>query len=284
MNQQNHNSFSAAIAVLGVGAPDAKVAAAKAAAEAWRRGALQVRVDALAAPPARPARPGRPILVAPGDVRRRRLGSPAGHVALLHAVAHIEFNAIDLAFDMAARFAPAIAAAGLDVAAFIGDWFAIGADETRHFCLIRRRLKTLGADYGDLPAHDGLWEAAEATADDVLARLAVAPMALEARGLDVTPGMIERLAAAGDGESAAALGVIYREEIGHVGAGARWFEAVCAARRLAPQPTFRRLVETRFKSALKPPFNHDARARAGLARTYYAFDDSPATTNPTARG
>lgn len=220
-------------------------------------------------PPVRPARPHRPALVAPGQVPRRRLGSLQGRVALLHALAHIEFNAIDLGLDMAARFTGVIKAEGLDANAFAADWVRIAADEARHFELLESRLRAFGASYGDLPAHDGLWTAAEATSADPLARLAVAPMALEARGLDVTPTMIERLHAAGDPESAAILEVIHREEVGHVAAGVRWFEALCLVRRLEPEATFRRLVAEHLAGGLKPPFNAAARAAAGFAPAYY---------------
>lgn len=220
-------------------------------------------------PPERPARPLKPDLVAPGDVPRRRLGSPEGKAALLHAVAHIEFNAIDLAFDMAARFASQIEADGLDAAAFVADWIRIGGEEARHFSMVCARLEAFGFAYGDLPAHDGLWRAAEDTSGDVLARLAIAPLVLEARGLDVTPEMMNRLRAAGDEESAAVLDVIYREEVGHVACGKRWFYAVCAARGLDPAGAFHALREAHFAGRLKPPFNHEARGRAGLPRSFY---------------
>ncbi len=152
-----------------------------------------------------------------------RLGSVQGRAALLHAVAHIEFNAINLAFDMAVRFAREADQLSLELREFVGDWIRVGGDEARHFGLIAARLKELGFRYGDFPAHDGLWEAAENTADNFLARLAVAPLILEARGLDVTPGMIRRLEGAGDNSSASILKVIYTDEIGHVACGERWF-------------------------------------------------------------
>ncbi len=220
--------------------------------------------------PHRPARPARPLLVPPGDVPRRRLGAPAGRVALLHALAHIEFNAIDLAFDMAARFAPAVDALRLDARAFIRDWVRIGAEEARHFQVLADRLASYGAAYGDLPAHDGLWSAAERTSGDVLARLAIAPMVLEARGLDVTPAMAERLAEAGDAESAAAVRLIYEEEIGHVAAGVSWFESICERRNAVPEAAFKALLGTYFAGGLKPPFNDNARQRAGLRLDFYA--------------
>ena len=220
-------------------------------------------------PPDRPARPRHPVLLPPSQVQRRGLGSSEGRAALLHAVAHIEFNAIDLAFDMAVRFAPAIAEAGLDADVFIRDWIRVGGEEARHFRLIEDRLDALGRHYGDLPAHDGLWEAAETTHHDALSRLVVAPLILEARGLDVTPDMIERLLAVGDKESAAALEIIYTEEVGHVACGKHWFDSLCAARGLNPADTFQNLRQDCFRGQLKPPFNHKARDKAGLPRSFY---------------
>jgi uncharacterized ferritin-like protein (DUF455 family) len=219
-----------------------------------------------AAPPLRPARRDRPPLLPPRDMKRRRnLGSPAGRIALIHALAHIELNAIDLGWDIIARFA------GEDLPReFFDDWVGVAAEEVEHFALLDGRLAALGAAYGDLPAHDGLWEAASNTAHDLLARLAVVPLVLEARGLDVTPEMMRRLECAGDPESAAILDRIYRDEIGHVAVGARWFERLCAARGLDPAATFRDLVSRHFTGALKPPFNHAARAAAGMPSEYYA--------------
>ena len=176
------------------------------------------------------------------------------------------------AFDMAARFHGSIADKGLDGAAFLGDWIRIGEEEARHFGLIEARLADYGAAYGDLPAHDGLWEAAEATAHDALARLAIAPMVLEARGLDVTPGMIDRLTGAGDQKSAGVLQTIYDDEIGHVRAGEKWFHAICMANGEEPTAMFRALRARYFAGALKPPFNHAARAAAGMDRAYYEDD------------
>jgi uncharacterized ferritin-like protein (DUF455 family) len=184
-------------------------------------------------------------------------------------VAHIEFNAIDLAFDMVARFSGDARFSKAERHAFITDWIGVGDDEARHFLLLRERLAALGSDYGDLPAHDGLWSAAEATADDLAGRLAVAPMVLEARGLDVTPGMIERLKSAGDPDSAAALTVIYTEEIAHVAAGRRWFEAVCKADGEEPEARFQALVRRYFRGDLKRPFNTPARDRAGIPQDWY---------------
>ena len=218
-----------------------------------------------AVPPSRPARPLRPLLLPPRDMpKRRNFGSPTGRLALLHALAHIELNAIDLAWDIVARFA------GADLPReFYDDWVGVAAEEAEHFALLADRLEVLGGCYGALPAHDGLWEAAAATANDVLARLAVVPLVLEARGLDVTPEMRLRLERAGDAESAAILERIYRDEIGHVAVGVRWFERLCRAHGLDPAATYRDRVRGYFAGALKPPFNREARDRAGFSAAYY---------------
>ena len=248
--------------VLLAAEPQAKVKAARAAARAWRRGALAHDFDA--AMPERPARPGRPFLLPPSLMpRRKRAGSERSRIAMLHALAHIEFGAIDLAFDMAGRF-------GADFPrAFAGDWISVGADEAMHFALLDRRLKTLGSEYGALPAHDGLWEAAAATAHDPLARLAVVPMVLEARGLDVTPAIVAGFERAGDARSAAILSRIYRDEIRHVAIGTSWFKSGCESRGFAPVPHWQNLIRTHFRGTVKPPFNDSARDEAGLSRDFY---------------
>ncbi len=251
-----------AIAVLAASAPADKVALSRAAAQAWRAGGLAV---GSATPPDRPARPAQPALKAPRDMpRRRAAGTRGSRVALLHAVAHIELNAIDLAWDIVARFT----GDGLP-RAFYDDWVAVATEEARHFGLLRERLSAFGAAYGDLPAHGGLWEAAEATADDLAARLAVVPLVLEARGLDVTPAMIERLRSAGDTASVSMLDIIYRDEIGHVAIGRRWFGFVCARQGRNPEAAYHDHVRKRFKGLIKPPFNTAARDAAGLTAGYY---------------
>ncbi len=259
---------AAALAVLQAAGTEEKCAAAMAAR-------ASSGPEPPLAPPARPARPAEPPLILPRDAPRRRLGSVEGRIALLHALAHIELNAVDLAFDIALRFADEAAAAGLDAQAFVAEWFKVGCEEAAHFLMLDNRLRALDARYGALPAHDGLWEAAEATADSLLARLAIAPMVLEARGLDVTPGMADRLAAAGDFESARALETIYADEIGHVAVGVRWFEALCAVRGLDPRETFAGLVESRFRGRPKPPFNAPGRRTAGMDPDYYARWNDP---------
>jgi uncharacterized ferritin-like protein (DUF455 family) len=250
------------VAILTTADPAAKAAASLVVAAAWSAGALAL---GRAVPPPRPVRPERPLLRPPKEmVRRRSFGSQAGRIALIHALAHIELNAIDLAWDLVARFAGTGLPRG-----FFDDWVKVAAEEACHFELLAGRLAELGAGYGDLPAHDGLWEAAAATADDLLARLAVVPLVLEARGLDVTPEMVARLERVGDAESAEILRRIYRDEIGHVATGLRWFDRLCVARGLSPEAVFQDRVRRFFKGELKPPFNHQARAAAGFPRHYY---------------
>jgi uncharacterized ferritin-like protein (DUF455 family) len=253
-------------AVLLAADPYTKVRTARAAARAWRRGELAHAFDTLM--PDRPARPDRPELLPASQMPKRgRGGSERGRTAMLHALAHIEFGAIDLAFDIVGRFGAQFPPA------FADDWIGVGADEAMHFVLLDRRLKAMGSFYGALPAHDGLWEAAEETADDALARLAVVPMVLEARGLDVTPATVARFEAAGDARSAAILNRIYRDEIRHVRAGTTWFGNLCEARGIAPVAEWKRLVGTHFRGAIKPPFNDSARDEAGLSREFYAGVD-----------
>jgi uncharacterized ferritin-like protein (DUF455 family) len=183
---------------------------------------------------------------------------------MLHALAHIEFVAIDLAVDLLGRFGDRFPRG------FVDDWIAVAADEAMHFALLDRRLRTLGSHYGALPAHAGLWEAAAATADDPLARLAIVPMVLEARGLDVTPATVTRFRAQGDAASAKILERIYIDEIRHVSAGTVWFNWMCDELGFAPAPTWQTLVKSRFRGVLKPPFNDSARRDAGLTQEYYA--------------
>jgi uncharacterized ferritin-like protein (DUF455 family) len=238
-----------------------KVALSSETAARWRTGAI--REIGRNAPPDRPARLARPPLLAPRDMPKRR-GGKIGRVALLHALAHIELNAIDLAWDIIARFA------GDELPRqFHDDWVTVAAEEARHHALLAERLAALGAAYGDLPAHDGLWQAAQATAHDLLARLAVVPLVLEARGLDVTPAMIARLDQAGDAASAGVLRIIYADEIGHVATGQRWFHWLALRRGVEPAATWQALVRRSFAGTLKPPFNRSGRDAAGLPAHFY---------------
>jgi uncharacterized ferritin-like protein (DUF455 family) len=252
----------AACRALGTADPAAKTEAAHAMARDWRTGGMAVGDTA---PPDRPARPARPELRPPREMPKRGRGmSMAGRIALLHALAHIELNAIDLACDLIARFTAQKLPPG-----FYDDWVTVADEEATHFELLCGRLEALGAAYGDLPAHDGLWEAAEATRADLPARIAVVPLVLEARGLDVTPQIIASLTRAGDAESTAVLERIYADEIGHVAAGRRWFDWLCDRAGAEPAATWQSLVRKHFRGALKPPFNTEARERAGLPAAFY---------------
>ena len=253
----------AARAVLLTPDPHDKRRAARALARAWRRGELDHRCDTPM--PGQPAWPAVPELLAPSQMpRRRKGGSERGRIAMLHALAHIEFVAIDLAVDLVGRFG------GAFPRGFVDDWLGVAADEAMHFALLDRRLRALGSHYGALPAHTGLWEAAAATADDALARLAIVPMVLEARGLDVTPATVDRFRAVGDEASARILSRIYKDEIRHVRAGTAWFGWLCDERGFTVVETWQSLVKSRFRGILKPPFNDSARRDAGLTQEYYA--------------
>ena len=213
----------------------------------------------------RPGRLDRPVLVSPNDVPKRKItGAPEGRRALLHAIAHIELNAVNLALDVAVRY--------WDVPMpdeFFREWIGVADDEAKHFLLLNDRLQALDGSYGDLPAHNGLWESAIATKGDILARLAVVPMVLEARGLDVTPMMIEKFTQVGDLETVEALKIIYEDEIGHVAVGRRWFEHVADERGLDHETTWHELVRTHFHGQVKRPFNKPARSEAGMRPEYY---------------
>jgi uncharacterized ferritin-like protein (DUF455 family) len=242
--------------------PRAKAMATRQVARDWRLGRLAFAFDA--AMPDRPARPPTPELLPPNRMPKRGRGnSERGRIALWHALAHIEFVAIDLALDMAGRF-------GADMGeAFVGDFLKVAADEAMHFALLERHLATLGSHYGALPAHDGLWESAHETRHDVAARLAVVPMVLEARGLDVTPATLDRVRAAGDWRGARILERILDDEIRHVRVGASHFESCARLRQINAAPLWKSLVVRHFRGAIKPPFNDSARAAAGLSRDLY---------------
>ncbi|MEM8799332.1 MAG: ferritin-like domain-containing protein [Pseudomonadota bacterium] len=250
-------------AALSAAAPAEKCALVSEIAEMWPENGMHL-TDLDAPVHAEPGTPSRPCLLAPRDMPKRRQGrSRADRAALLHALAHIELNAINLALDIILRFGHAMPPA------FCTDWIGVAADEARHFNLLCARLKAFDVNYGDLPAHAGLWEAAEKTRDDILARLAIVPMVLEARGLDVSPPMIARLRSFGDDESADVLAIIYHDEIGHVGVGVRWFRHVCAEQALDPVQVFHDRVRRDFTGGLKPPFNDEARTKAGFSPQFY---------------
>ncbi|MFB9150642.1 ferritin-like domain-containing protein [Roseovarius ramblicola] len=255
-----------AVEVLTTADGRAKAALSRAHASAWQaaRTAGHMPPVGRATPPDRPARPDRPELLDPRDVPRRRPGSPQGRIAMLHAVAHIELNAVDLHWDIVARFADTPMPPG-----FYDDWVKSAVEESNHFNLICDCLEAMGSHYGALPAHAGMWRAAEDTADDLLGRLAVVPMVLEARGLDVTPGMIDIFRRADETRAVEAMEVIYSEEVHHVAYGSKWFHFLCGRHDLDPKGVFHDLVRRYFHGALKPPFNEEKRAEAGLPPDFY---------------
>ena len=252
------NLFDAARQCLDSSDPADKIALSHSSSAAFLAGRLLVEeTSAMPEPIRAPGRPAKPVLVPPRELSKRGLGSIEGRAAFIHAIAHIEFNTINLAWDAVYRFR------GMPPQ-FYRDWVGVADDEARHFSLLSQRLSELGASYGDFQAHNGLWEMAEKTAHSCLARMALVPRVLEARGLDVTPGMIVKLRKLGDDTSAGILEVILREEVAHVAAGSRWFAWCCEREGVAPQPTFAALIDGVAKGSIRGPFNREARAAAGF--------------------
>ncbi len=255
-----------AVAVLNTANGREKTALSRKYAAQWQ--AARSNGEAVdvgqAAPPLYPARPTEPELRNPRDVPQRKPGTEAGRIALLHAVAHIELNAVDLHWDIIARFTDTILPLG-----FYDDWVKAADEESKHFNLMCDCLEALGSHYGALPAHAGMWRAAEDTVDDLMGRLAVVPMVLEARGLDVTPGMIKIFKQAKLDDAVAALEVIYAEEVHHVAYGSKWFHFLCGRHDLDPTGVFHDLVRKYFHGNLKPPFNEEKRAEAGIPPDFY---------------
>ena len=256
---------AAARAIVIATDPQSKVNLALATARSWFGGSLSL--GHVSRPLDMPATPGRPPgleLRSPRDMPKRSAGGGKGRFALLHALAHIELSAVDMTWDLVGRFTRATLPRR-----FFDDWVQVGLEEAKHFRLLSQRLGDLGGRYGDLPVHDGLWQAAQQTSHDLMARLAVVPLVLEARGLDVGPSTIAKLRDAGDEASASILEIIYRDEKRHVAFGMKWFRAMCEERGLAPEPEFQRLVRATFRGPVKPPFNDRARAEAGLTPGFY---------------
>ncbi len=258
------SSVAAAIhAALMTAEPRAKCFATRDVARRWKRGDLDWRFDVTM--PDQPAWPHKPELLPPNKMPKRgKFGSQRARIALWHSLAHIEFVAIDLALDMAGRFGEQMGEQ------FVSDFLYVAADEAMHFALLARKLESLGSHYGALPAHAGLWEAAHSTRHDVAARLAIVPMVLEARGLDVTPATLERVRSAGDENGGKILSRILDDEIRHVGFGAKYFKICAEKRGNRPESLWQALVKTHFRGVIKPPFNDSARLAAGLSREFYA--------------
>jgi len=257
------NLYLAAESCLRCTGVEAKLELAARLWDEWHAGSLVRTGDLPEASLLDAGRPPRPQLVAPGKLAHRRIGTPEGQAALVHAVAHIEFNAINLACDAVYRFR--------DLPdAYYTDWARVAAEEARHFSLLQARLGRLGYSYGDFPAHNGLWELAVKTAGDPLLRMALVPRVMEARGLDVTPGMMERFASIGDQDTVAILEVILRDEVGHVEAGSRWFRYLCGVRGLEPEPTYFELLAQHFAGGIRCPLHKSARREAGFTESELA--------------
>jgi uncharacterized ferritin-like protein (DUF455 family) len=239
---------------------DDKLTMTEQLAEAWVNDELSLTGWSNADAITHAGHPERPQLVSPNQLPRRGLGSDEGRLALIHAIAHIEFNAINLAWDAVQRFP------GLP-ADFYRDWIQVAREEVDHFQRLRQRLRDGGADYGDFPGHNGLWEMAVRTAHDPLVRMALVPRMLEARGLDVTPGIMRRFQAINDLQTVQALEVILREEVGHVQFGSCWFNYLCHQRGLDPEETYFDLLENFLNGEIRCPLHHRARRDAGFTQT-----------------
>lgn len=257
----NNDLYAAALSCLLSTDPEQKISQVPQLQQAWLAGDL-VRSSQVQAPQKieTPGRPAKPELVLPKQMKQRKLHHVEGRIALLHAVAHIEFNAINLALDAVYRFREM-------PDAYYSDWLQVAAEEAYHFALVRARLRELGADYGDLPAHNGLWEHALKTDHDVLVRMALVPRVLEARGLDVTPLMMARLREVGDQATADVLAIILRDEVGHVRMGSHWYRYCCEQRELEPESTFRQLLREVLQAPVRGPFYTEGRLQAGFSTT-----------------
>lgn len=263
----------AALDILHCANPIDKASRTRIHAKNWRDGKIS-HIGITSDTPSRPARPDKPELRDPRNMpKRRKAGSIKSKIALLHAIAHIELNAIDLAWDVMARFSYYCDENKTDgfslPKAFFNDWMNVADDEAKHFLMLSERLHDFDASYGDLPAHDSLWESCEKTAHDFAARLAIVPMVLEARGLDVTPGMIAMMQKQNDDKTADMLKIIHDDEITHVRAGTRWFESWCSYHGLDIEEHWQSMVKTYFGTTLKRPFNHPSREAAGMIRDWY---------------
>lgn len=266
---QNPDLFARTLACLRNPDPAAKASQTRALRAAWLNGELEFGGRAPE-PLTEPGRPARPALVSPFEVERRSLATLEGRAALVHALAHIEFNAINLALDAVHRFR------GLP-RVYYDDWLKVAAEEAHHFELLRDHLRSIGYDYGDFPAHNGLWEMALKTAGDVLARMALVPRVLEARGLDASPALMAKFRGAGDARMVGILEIILRDEIGHVAIGNRWYLHLCEQRGLDPLATFARLIEEYDAPRIRPPFHVEARRAAGFSDAEIEYLEDCAT-------
>lgn len=249
--------FDVARECLAADCVEAKLSLTHTGAAMWRAGELSLDPEGVVEDIPLPGRPLRPLLVEPRSLPKRGFGSDLGRASFIHSIAHIEFNAIDLAWDAIYRFR--------DMPhEYYSDWVSCADDEARHFEMLQARLAEYGYTYGDFDAHNGLWEMAVRTTSSVLIRMALVPRVLEARGLDVTPGMIVKLRSLGDDRTADILEVILREEVAHVAAGSKWFAYACELEGVEPRETFTKLLKEYARGSLFGPFNVEARTRAGF--------------------
>jgi len=259
------NLAARTLACLLLADPDTKIAALATLHADWNIGVVPLPDSTEPAQIINtPGRPEKPPLVSPQAVPRRSVATREGHAALIHAITHIEFNAINLALDAAYRFP------GLP-RDYYTDWLQVAFEEAYHFQLLREHLHTLGYGYGSFSAHDGLWEMAVKTAHDPLHRMALVPRLLEARGLDASPAIITKLRNIRDARGAEILEIILRDEIGHVRVGNRWYEYFCAQRSLDPVEEFQRLLKEYGASKPRPPFHKEARRAAGFSDVELRF-------------
>ncbi len=235
-----------------------KAAGVRRLTQAWAAVGLELDVEMASSIPVTPGHPAKPELVSPLLVKRRAMNTPEGRAAMIHALVHIEFNAINLALDALWRFADM-------PRAYYADWLQVADEEALHFTLLADHLKTQGYAYGDFTAHNGLWDMAVRTQHDVLARMALLPRTMEARGLDVVPGMRANLIQAGDSAVGPILDIVMRDEIGHVAIGNRWFNYLCKQRGLEPEATYAGLVAEHNAVPRRGPFNLEARRAAGFS-------------------
>ena len=248
----------AALACLVESVPEAKVGSVNLLADKWAAGTMHLEGLADISPVLPiPGLPAKPLLVPPLQVKRRAMHTSEGRAILIHALAHIEFNAINLALDAIWRFA------GMPVD-YYADWLQVAKEEALHFSMLAAHLQSLGYRYGDFPGHNSLWDMAERTSGDILARIALVPRTMEARGLDASPPVRAKLAQAGDMAAAQILDIILRDEIGHVAVGNRWYAWLCAQRGLEPVATYAALAEAYQAPVMRGPFNIEARRLAGF--------------------
>lgn len=259
--------FKSAEACITVSTPEEKVALTHSVAKAWRDGEFNLSAHSPILIFEEPGRPALPELVPPRKLTRRKAGSAEGHAALIHSICHIEFNAINLAWDAVYRFQDM-------PRGFYDDWVRVADEEALHFTLLQQHLKSLGYNYGDFTAHNGLWESALETAHDPMVRMALVPRVLEARGLDVTPGIIKKLTDIGDEKSVEILNIIHRDEIGHVEAGTRWFRYLCEQRNIQPESTFESLLKQYMHGTIRGPLDYETRKQAGFSDEELQFLES----------